>query len=224
MKTKTLFAASLVANAVLVGAIAYFYQQISQPNHQSDVAGSVANASFDEPTLLASPVDGGPRFSPVRDAVLARPGKDGRSEILDLETGRRLTEPDFEFFGRNVKAYVAWMHANGLDISGVVHEGREVFCVCYAMAVVPVDAGYWEKATPAGILADPELARIHDPKRSVIMPTQSETDTFIFRTREGATGILQVLGATSDHRSVKIRYKLARPAVATLAQANSTLP
>lgn len=224
MKTRTLFTASLVANAVLVGAMTYVCQQMPEPAHQPADARSVVNAGSDGATSLAKPADGSPRFGPVMEILLPKPGKDHRSEMFDLETGRCLTEPDFDFFGRKVKAYVAWMQANGLDISGVVHEGREVFCVCYYMAAVPVDSKLWEAATPAEVLASPELARIHDPKRSVIMPAQAKTDTFVFRTREGATGMLQVLGATADRHSVKIRYKLVQPAVATLAQAGFALP
>ena len=35
--------------------------------------------------------------------------------------------------------------------------------------------------------------------------------TFLFKTREGGRGVLQVVGFTEDLRGMKLRYKLVHP-------------
>src|SRR4051812_13813040 len=55
------------------------------------------------------------KLGPMVETVLPAQ-KDGiPPAILDLETGRALAEPPFEYFSSRVDAIMAWPRANGVD-------------------------------------------------------------------------------------------------------------
>ena len=55
------------------------------------------------------------------------------------------------------------------------------------------------------------LPQLEPNKITAISPVTDKTDTWLFRTREGARGILQILGQSHDPLGVRIRYKLVQP-------------
>ena len=213
MKTKILLVASVFLNIALLGTVALLSKQNPEQNPIPADARIVATSGYAEGVGFTDRTRTAVPFGTVIEALLPAPPEAGRPELLDLETGRRLREPDSEYFAGNARANIAWIRTNGLDISGVVLSGRNFMCICYYMAVVPVNSQRWEQATPAEIIADPELARIRDPKRPFIFPARDKSDTYLFRTAEGTPGILQVVGLTPNNRNVKIRYKLVQAAV-----------
>jgi len=222
MRTRMLLCLSALLNVTLLGAVVYVYKQIPEKSYVQPDARVVSHTSAPEEVSLVSPNDSGLRFRPVVVALLPSAESGERPQLFDIETGLRLTEPDYEFFGYNAKANIAWIRTNGLDISGVVNPEGQALCVCYYMAVVPVHPDRWERGTATEVLTDPELAAIHDPKRPVIMPAHHQTDTFLFRTSDGATGILQVPGVTPDRSQVRLRYKLVEPSPVVAAGSSRT--
>lgn len=161
-------------------------------------------------------------FGPAVETLLPD-ASNGRSRMLfDLETGRQLPEPPFESFGNDTVANITWLKTNGVDLCGLAYDGTNAACIAYYLAAVPVESRRWENITPSQVAQHPGLAMIRDPKRTTLSPELVQTDTFLFRTREGAVGILQILGVGPDRRSVKLRYKLATqqvvaPTAVTLA-------
>jgi hypothetical protein len=208
MKTKMMLFLSGGLNVALVGALTFIYKQIPDRDFvtangvlavKSDRAGGVRSAQSE-----VAP----PRLGAVIETLLPCPKDAQKPELFDFETGRRMTEPDLAAFEFNTRASAAWIRANGLDIAGVNLQSGDSICFGYYLAVVPVAHQLWEAATPAVVPPHPELDAIREPKRPIIAPAQSHTDTFLFRTTEGTTGMLQILGPTEDRRCVKIRYKL----------------
>lgn len=218
MKIKMLLITSLILNVTLLGAVTYLSRQIPDLDAMATDARVVANGSFDAASGSTSPAGLVPRRGTVVETLLPIPREAGRHQLLDIETGRCLTEPDFEDFGRNAKANIAWIRANGLDLSAIAFDETNVMCIGYYLAAIPVAPRLWEEAVLAEIGANPELVAIQDPKRTALMPERCKTDTFLFRTSDGAVGVLQILGATADRRNVRIRYKLAPRALASPAQ------
>ena len=153
----------------------------------------------------AARLQGSNGFGPEVVAVL--PGNEKRPELLDLETGRRLAQPDFERSKLCGAAIMAWIRANGLDISGSIWPGGAA-CVTYNMRVVPVEAQCWEKTLAEDLLDNPALAPNQPAPRRLLVLGHGRTNTYLFRTGEGTSGMLQIVGLSKDGLGIQIRYRL----------------
>jgi tRNA A-37 threonylcarbamoyl transferase component Bud32 len=81
----------------------------------------------------------------------------------------------------------------------------------------------WDKTTPEQLVQEVHSISAYDPPlSSMSVPTNGPT-SYGFQTREGAVGLLQVLGYAEGTRGVKVRYKLVRGAAAP-ATAPAELP
>ena len=148
-------------------------------------------------------------FGPVVETVL--PAVNGRTaELLDLDTGWRVTSTTF---GENDRETHAWIRDHYLDVLGVVEKGQ-IAVLCCDMAVLPVATNLWADVEATDIATNRALAQMEPNKITAISPTLDKTDTHFFRTREGGLGILQITGFTDNPRGVKIRYKLVQNGMA----------
>ncbi len=82
------------------------------------------------------------------------------------------------------------------------------------MIFAPLENEDWDSLTPSGL-----TTRIHQRqfRPNVLKPWKNAQlpSTFGFRTREGGTGILQLLAFESDRPGATLRYKLIeRPVLA----------
>jgi len=144
-------------------------------------------------------------FGPAMETVL--PAISGRrAELLDLDTGRRVTSTTF---GENDRETHAWIRDHHLDLVGVVERGQ-IAVLCCDMAVLPVATNLWSDAGATDMATNHALAQMEPNKITAISPAVDQTDTYFFRTREGGLGILQILGQTDNPPGVKIRYKLVQ--------------
>ena len=169
-----------------------------------DKCVSVKNASpatSSAPTAAVSGVASG--FGPVMEATLKHP-RQRVAELLDLDTGQRATSANF---GDNDRETHAWIRTNRLDVLGVVEKGQ-IAILCCDMAVLPVPNERWAQAIATDVLGDERLAQLEPNKMTAISPATDKTDTWLFRTREGGHGILQIQGQSGDPLGVKVRYKL----------------
>ena len=128
-------------------------------------------------------------FGPVMETTLKHRERHV-TELLDLDTGQRATSTNF---GDNDRETHAWIRTNRLDVLGVVEKGQ-IAVLCCDMAVLPVQSERWEPTTAKDLLGDERLAQLEPNKTTGISPATDKTDTWLFRTREGGHGILQILG------------------------------
>jgi hypothetical protein len=128
------------------------------------------------------------------------------SELLDLDTGGWATNP---VFGNNDRETHAWIRSNRVDVLGVVEHGQ-IAVLCMDVAVVPAASNGWDKVTAQNVTTNWSLAQTEPNKITAISPITDKTDTWLFRTREGGQGILQILGRNNQPPGVRIRYRLVR--------------
>ena len=100
----------------------------------------------------------------------------------------------------------AWMTKNGIDALAMPQkpEGTRGL-LAWEMQTIPVGWSNWDKITPATLAAVLSSAQ---PLRETAMRVENTPATFLFKTREGGAGILQITGFTDNPRAVKFRYKL----------------
>lgn len=160
--------------------------------------------SVASPTAVAGAKQG---FGPIFETVLPGPASGGTTALLDLETGRWMTLPDYAQPNSSADAIMAWVRTNRLDISGQVWPGGGA-CVTYNMTVVPVEARCWDDMTAEQLLGNEALSTpARAPRRQLVLGHR-RADTYLFRTVEGSLGILRLAGLRSDGHGVTIQYKL----------------
>jgi hypothetical protein len=214
-KPKKWFVIAAILSAVLLATAAYVTQtlrHLSRAGGEADAeAGSRAVLSLDQ--LAGS----GHGFGPVVEVMLPAARGDGKTEILNLKTGRWLTQPSLGYFHDDARALRTWIRTNGLNISGRVWPDGSATCVTYNMAAVPVETKCWEETAAGDLPVIPVLAPDqHSPRRLLVL-RPGRTQTYAFRTDEGTTGILYLLGLSDDGCGVRIQYKLV-PARGEVAQ------
>jgi|GEM_PF-771236 len=154
-----------------------------------------------------------PAFGPVTERMVPVAGATAGAYFISFKSGEILTPPP-SLPVHDDKAGNEWMTKNGADaVAEELATGPRLWG--YGCVFSEVENDRWETMT-APQIADAisgtsfkEEAAAHDPKA---LPS-----TFLFKTREGVSGILQITGFGENPRSVKIRYKVAQTA-AQLAQ------
>ena len=150
------------------------------------------------------------RLNPSRNLPTPRPIQFGParemtfSDFLDFDTGKVLEEPPDT--GRNVfdslSPAVRWMERSGLDATAGNGELQAL-----GMTFSALENQDWDELGPKGL-----TTRLHQsnfvshslkPWKNGQLPS-----TFGFRTREGGTGILQLLAFDPDRPGVTLRYRL----------------
>ncbi len=146
-------------------------------------------------------------FGPVIERVVNDDGAK-RDFFIDLDTGKLFSPPQ----GLNLSdtnAFMAWLRGNGVDAMGETSVSIHGL-VGMEMIARPLAGPLWEM-TPQSAQSDEVL--VHGtPGSPVFLSAKGELpETFLFKTREGGLGLLQITGFTDNPRGVKIRYKLAQP-------------
>jgi beta-lactamase regulating signal transducer with metallopeptidase domain/flagellar basal body-associated protein FliL len=166
----------------------------------SDDAGATpATESSSRPPLTDdAPPTAGP---PVIERTL-NDDDVGTDCFLDLDTGKLLTPPaDL----RTEAAMRQWARENGAELMGSIDK-----LVCLA----GTDA--MEVARPNWDAAGLQLLLLGSPERpgALVLPVDRDAlpATYVFRTREGSSGILQVVGFGADPARMMIRYRLHKTA------------
>jgi prepilin-type processing-associated H-X9-DG protein len=85
------------------------------------------------------------------------------------------------------------------------------------MVVIPVDAAQWDTIEPSTIKQRVSLGK---PTLAVMNDSTGLPSTYVFSTREGGMGILQILEVQPSGRSrfVRFRYKMVQETVAPVSQ------
>lgn len=137
-------------------------------------------------------------------------------EVIDLDTGRVAGIPERERKSdivANVMGALSWMERERFD---AVCDGSRSFAAV-GMKVAPLPAAAWTQAQPNEIhlAVNGQQAAIH----TRLGLDEELATTWAFQTREGGTGILQILGRSESKQGVKLRYKLVQPTAPEPARA-----
>ena len=221
-KPKKWFLIAAFLSAVLLAAAAYFSQAVLR--RQPSGAWSLATPKpvrHPEVTLIRL-AGSGQGFGPVVEATLPAARSGGETEILDLETGRWLTQPGLECFHEDAGAIATWIRTNALNISCFVWPDGSAACVTYNMTVVPVEKRCWEEIAAGDMPGIPVLAPGQHSPRRLLPLGPGRMETYVFRTDEGTLGMLRLVGLSDHERIVKIRYKLLQARGQTQRDAGAT--
>ncbi len=144
-------------------------------------------------------------FGEVMERVVYDDGV-GRDFFIDLDSGR-LSSPPPGLNPENQDAVLLWAEMEGVDAMG--ETGASVRgLVGFGLKVRPIPSERWATISAAEVVADAAL-RETVAGTYTFMSAKGETpETFLFETREGSRGVLQITGFTDDPRGVRIRYKL----------------
>ena len=148
-------------------------------------------------------------FRPPIERFIHDDGED-QDQAIDFDTGKLFSFPD-DFASRDAAAQLEWFRANGADAAGQTGESvRGLACV--DMVAVAVAPSWWD-AEPHTIPS--AIEREETVTRTVMAPGGPEPLPVcrIFKTREGAIGILQILEVVdTPPRGLRVRYKMVQSA------------
>lgn len=178
-----------------------------------------------------------PSFGPVIERIIVHPGDSRTNCVLDLDAGEFIVAPpEVDDLLRNrfdevtkstrpVEPILRWAQSSGADLT-LAMTSPDVALTLYEGLISP--AGSFDATSPSEVLSmatEASQQRGADDKPIPPMwmfqrlePPHGD-DAFVFQTREGGIGLLQIVGSTEQPRSVKIRYKLV---VAGTSVASST--
>ncbi len=186
------------------------YQQVSEVKTRVEtiVATGGADDESVQPTSAA--------FGPVIERTFGLSGE-RRNRLLNLKTGQFFDAPEFieniteqEFKGGvrpDMRRLGAWAVLHGVDVCGEDDAPWGIDLV-----VVPVSNAGWDNPDVEA-MRNLALSETRGATPAVMGTEGLLPTTYVFKTREGAMGLLQVL-AVSDKKTAgfKIRYKLQHPA------------
>ena len=166
-------------------------------------------------------------FGPVIERVV-NDDNEKKHIYIDFDTGKLFTPPD-DLRSVDEKAVKEWMARNRIDAMGEIDSRRGL--TCYDMVAMGFSDEIVEKIMSNStmsprdrtqftfaLLADESFGgSIFDKEGKVKlfvktgMYSNGEFPTsFVFWTREGGMGILQIVGFTENPKGIKIRYKMVQ--------------
>lgn len=170
-----------------------------------DEADSLANAIRAANPLIADTL--GVPFNPtftLGPEVEVTVRHSGENSMIDFDTGKLFTPPNFD----GTEDPFAWTMRNGIDASGG-NQGEVRGLIGLDIILHPMPNETWENAvaTDAFNLDALQFGKPGNPW--YVSAKGNLPATWIFKTREGGLGILQILGFEDDEpRGVKIRYRM----------------
>ncbi len=180
---------------------------------QCQVDGSMNASEIDQIVdclnRIATPTAEPRNFCPVHEQILPfNPQPKAMVSWLDLDSGGVfLTNPTLDWQSRSGHD---WIQARGLDV--VTTESAKHFPTLLGidLIIAPVPTNGWDITTPADVIHNWTLLREEPRQMQVFSAMPGQFDTFLFQTREGGKGILQILGSADNPPGVKVRYKLVQ--------------
>lgn len=144
-------------------------------------------------------------FGPVMERVINDNGEE-KHWLIDFETGR-LFSPSTET--RSEEVFLRWIAENRIDAMGETRTSSPGL-YGFDMEAIPIAAKTWETISPKG-LAD-ALSIAKSGIRTVMSAMGKLPVTYIFKTREGGMGVVQILEMQykKKPRYFRIRYKMLK--------------
>ena len=169
-----------------------------------------------------------PYFGPVIERVLNSPDVTSVNTFINLDTGELFSLP--EGFNRKREAMNAWVEEKQVDLCVgdlIKHLGKadRIRFIGLGAILVPKTVSHWDTLTPTSAqtaiasLAGPVSGPRADHLQVEQFRKEYPARTFLFKTRDGGAGLLQVVGFNEEGTGIKIRYKMLRQ-----GQPGDTLP
>jgi hypothetical protein len=183
-----------------------------------------------DPEVLAKQIEASSaaksQFGPVIERVITHPADATKNYFLDLDSGNFVAAPEAVFdllrnrfdevtkTGRTDEPIKNWARTSGADLS-LAFTSPDVTLALYGGVIVFPMLSF-EAADAREVLRMAEDALQQQKRDGKAMPPltmfhRHEPDregAFVFHTREGGIGLLQIVSSTENPRSVKIHYKL----------------
>jgi tRNA A-37 threonylcarbamoyl transferase component Bud32 len=197
------------------------------PGGECQVNGSMDAGEIDQIVdclnRTATPTSETWSFSPVQERMLPfDPRPNALFGWLDLDSGAVSTNSMLDWQSRS--SY-DWIRTHGLDVVTTQSAKQFPTLLGIDMIIAPAPTNGWDMVTPADVIHDWPLLQEEPQQKKVFSAMPGRTDTFIFQTREGGKGVLQILGFADGSHGVKVRYKLVQPTTRdTAIDPNTGLP
>jgi len=151
-------------------------------------------------------------FGPVMERVLPDQ-QGGQGPFMNFESGELVVAPNGLVENRFDRTLlIDWLVKAGADASAIAGEngGHQLVSYTRDTCFSEVSPSSWERMNESGLLHAWQLAA--RTNKIVLGNPDLLPRTFVFETRTGIHGILQITGFTENPRGVKIRYKLVQQA------------
>ncbi len=168
-------------------------------------------------------------FGPVMERVVDLQSP-GTNSALDLDSGRFVPLDPISFpegaTNRETPAHdEEYIRDNGMDVHGMLEFFESLPSGSIKPKVVPlnglacvfgtyaqeIEASIWDTAAAGWVAGNAERIT-HLFEHGSLSGVGNLPRTYLFKTREGGKGLLQITGFTENPRGVKLRYKLVQPA------------
>jgi hypothetical protein len=137
----------------------------------------------------------------------------GQGPFMNFESGELVVAPNGLVENRFDRTLlIDWLVKAGADASAIAGEngGHQLVSYTRDTCFSEVSPSSWERMNESGLLHAWQLAA--RTNRIVLGNPDLLPRTFVFETRTGIHGLLQITGFTDNPRGVKIRYKLVQQA------------
>jgi hypothetical protein len=137
------------------------------------------------------------------EVVLPWVGEEPNFVLYDLDTDRwsssRVLRPD-------LRESHEWLCSVGADVIALGRKPELPFVTGYDMIFATAPDQAWDIVTAGDLVQNVALNDVLPSQEIRRFKAPGEADTFLFRTREGGRGVLQILGFSENRDGVKIRY------------------
>ncbi len=160
-----------------------------------------------------------PSFGPVIERVVPVEGATSGMHFINFETGN-VVSPPADLPIRDEKAGQDWITRSGADVTAEeLKTGPRLWGHgCTFTEVFPEKWG-----TITADEARAEIQTAHLKGEAATRSPQAVPAVFLFKTREGGLGALQIVGFTDNPRGVKLRYKLVQTTNNSVQPPNASL-
>ena len=135
-----------------------------------------------------------------------RAGVSELNSFVDLDRGKIVPVPPELQTAGDREAWMAWSRKSGVDVRFRVQGGKCLFGYI-EVCLVPYSKAEWAALTLVRLRSHHRLTQGELGTGNLIRGPSELPATFLFRTREGGLGALEVVGSGDDFESVKVRYK-----------------
>ncbi|MGA2245316.1 MAG: protein kinase [Verrucomicrobiota bacterium] len=156
----------------------------------------------------ACPTAGAWSFSNIREKILPyQPRPEPLFGWLDLDSGIILTNSSLDWQSHTGNQ---WIRTNGLDVVTTESSKKLPMLLGFDLILARAPTNGWEIVTATDVIHNWKLMQQEHRQEQIIGALPDGSDIFLFQTREGGSGIMQILGFTENPPGVRVRYKLVQ--------------